>query len=132
MRPVLASLSPLFLRPPFCCTATLDCTVINRPPASPDLFYYVIAGAPLVRSAAQGLLSKATDPDGDAVSINGYTSPAHGLLSGVNLNTGAFSFTPTAGYVGTDSFTFNLKDARGQNVLVTVTLDIREQQGTAA
>lgn len=105
------------------------CTAVyNFPPTSPDLFYYAIAGAMLVRSAAQGLLSNATDPNGDAISIASYTLPANGFLR-LNLNTGSFSFTPTAGYVGSDSFTFNLQDGSAQQlVATTVTLDIREQR----
>lgn len=102
--------------------------VFNFPPVSPDLFYWVIAGIALVRSPAQGLLSNATDPNGDAVSIASYSPPANGVLK-LNLNTCAFNFTPAAGYVGTVDFTFNLQDAGAQQLLATtVTLDIRERR----
>ena len=38
------------------------------------------------------------------------TQPSHGTLSGLNAATGAVTYTPDAGYTGTDSFTFTVTD----------------------
>jgi hypothetical protein len=41
------------------------------------------------------------------------TGPAHGTLTITNASTGAYSYTPTAGYTGADSFTYTLTDQDG-------------------
>lgn len=38
------------------------------------------------------------------------TQPIHGTISNFNSSTGAYTYTPSAGYIGTDSFQFQLTD----------------------
>ena len=50
------------------------------------------------------------------------SSPAHGTLS-FNAD-GTYSYTPAAGYVGTDTFTYKITDPTGQTVTATETITI--------
>ncbi|WP_164779819.1 Ig-like domain-containing protein, partial [Paenibacillus kobensis] len=62
-----------------------------------------------------------TDSDGDALTFEIGTQPLHGTLSTVNGN--QVIYTPSAGYVGADSFTFVAKDGNG-GTSVAATVDI--------
>ena len=57
---------------------------------------------------AQGVLSNDSDPDGDLITAQEFSAPGHGTLT-PNAD-GSFSYTPNAGYTGTDSFTYKAKD----------------------
>ena len=48
-----------------------------------------------------------TDPDGDALTYAVVSGPSHGTLNG---SSGAFSYTPAAGFSGSDSFSFTASD----------------------
>jgi subtilisin-like proprotein convertase family protein len=56
------------------------------------------------------LASLTTDAEGDTLTYAVGTTPAHGTVS-VDPATGAFTYTPAAGFVGTDSFTFTADDS---------------------
>jgi hypothetical protein len=51
-----------------------------------------------------------SDPDGDALTFAVATNPTHGTLSGTAPD---LIYTPNAGYVGNDSFTFTVTDPYG-------------------
>ena len=73
------------------------------------------------------LLNDDSDPDsGDPVTLTGNTSPAHGTLS-LNSN-GTFTYTPNAGFSGTDSFTYTVTDTDDPNnpksATATVTITV--------
>lgn len=53
------------------------------------------------------------DADGDALTYCIVTYPAHGTLFVTGASTGDFRYTPYAGYTGTDSFTYVVRDAYG-------------------
>ncbi|WP_146154560.1 Ig-like domain-containing protein, partial [Chitinophaga ginsengisoli] len=61
-----------------------------------------------------------TDPDGDALTFTKDTDPAHGSVI-VNTD-GTYTYTPTAGYTGTDNFTIIISDGRGGTTTVTVNI----------
>ncbi len=50
--------------------------------------------------------------DGDPITVIQLTTTQHGTLS-LNAD-GTFTYTPNAGYVGSDSFTYKLNDGAGQ------------------
>ena len=62
--------------------------------------------------AAAGVLANDTDADRDPLTAVVATRPAHGTLT-LNAN-GSFTYTPAAGYVGTDSFTYMANDGAAQ------------------
>jgi VCBS repeat-containing protein len=72
-------------------------------------------------SAVNGTLV-ATDADGNALTFARVAQAAHGSVT-VNAN-GSFSYTPTANYVGTDSFTFKANDGSLDSNVATVGLTI--------
>ncbi len=122
--------------------ATVNLTITDTPPtvSNTTLNYSVATNSTLYVSAASGLLtaSVASDADGDTlipVSPNGSggyvawqagvsTSTAHGHLW-VSGN-GQFTYTPTTGYSGWDSFQFAVWDfaAGGFSSPVTVYIDV--------
>jgi hypothetical protein len=52
-----------------------------------------------------------TDPDGDTISLNDFPSwPSHGSLNG-SYAPDYRLYTPQAGYVGPDSFTYRARDS---------------------
>ncbi|PQE00424.1 hypothetical protein CYL16_12470 [Mycobacterium sp. EPG1] len=56
------------------------------------------------------VLENDTDPDlGDVITVASYTQAAHGSVS-LNAD-GTFTYTPTAGFSGTDTFTYTISDA---------------------
>lgn len=55
-----------------------------------------------------------TDPNSDVIAYAaGTTAPAHGVLSAVGSSTGDYTYTPTTGYTGPDSFTIQASDGNG-------------------
>lgn len=69
------------------------------------------------------------DPDSNPMLFSIVGGPTHGTLSGLNPATGAVSYTPNAGFSGTDTFTYRSTDQIGQNGdeqsnVATVTLTI--------
>ncbi|HET6656240.1 MAG TPA: FG-GAP-like repeat-containing protein, partial [Gammaproteobacteria bacterium] len=62
--------------------------------------------------------------------LNGYmlavvTKPAHGTVSGLDANSGAFTYTPSAGYSGTDSFTVTASDGMNTSPATAVNVTIQ-------
>jgi Tol biopolymer transport system component len=55
----------------------------------------------------------ATDGDGDALTFSIVTQPTKGTLAITNTATGAFTYTPNAGVLGYDPFTFRATDTTG-------------------
>jgi hypothetical protein len=69
---------------------------------------------------AAPLTANDRDPDGDALTVQLVDGPAHGQL--VLQPGGAFSYTPAAGFLGTDSFTYRVSDGLHTSAPATVTL----------
>lgn len=61
------------------------------------------------------------DPDGDDLTYIIVTQPAHGALTGTEPN---LVYTPNAGYVGADIFTFKVNDGSGDSNTATVTITV--------
>jgi hypothetical protein len=66
------------------------------------------AGGALAASAAGGVLSNDSDPDGDALRAVLVSGPSHGTLA-LNAD-GSFAYTPAAGFSGADGFTYLASD----------------------
>ncbi|MEI4474241.1 beta strand repeat-containing protein, partial [Frigidibacter sp. MR17.24] len=81
-------------------------------------------GTALVISAAAGVLSNDSDADGDPLSATVVSNPAHGALT---LNTdGSFTYTPEAGFSGSDSFAYAAADGQGNSTGGTVTIAVAQ------
>jgi VCBS repeat-containing protein len=70
------------------------------------------------------VLANDTDADGDTLtaSLVSGSGPNHGTL--VFNSDGSFTYTPTAGYIGTDSFQYKASDGAKSSSAATVTLNV--------
>jgi VCBS repeat-containing protein len=89
--------------------------------------YATPVSTPLV-TTAPGLLTGATDPDSDALTAQVAASPAHGTVT-VNAD-GSFTYTPTAGFDGVDTFTYAAADDWTASPATTVTVTVGTGLGT--
>ena len=104
------------------------------PPTTAAESYAVKANAALSVSAAGGVLAADTDHNGQALSaaLAANGGPQHGTLA-LNAD-GSFTYTPTAGFTGTDSFTYIASDklSSAAPATVTLTVDAAAPTGVAA
>ena len=109
-----------------CSVATVHLNVVNQPPVGGDDFYNV-HGATEVGP----FFANDSDPDGDQISGgNILTFPQHGSLSGVTQNDKKL-YSPSSGYVGPDSFTYQLCDNLGKCSAVTVNISVNNNPPVA-
>ncbi len=101
---------------------TINVLDANDPPtAVADA--YTLAENTTLNVAAPGILANDSDQEGDPLTAMLDTLPANGALT-LNAN-GSFSYTPNAGYNGSDSFTYFANDGSANSPLAaTVTLTI--------
>ncbi len=68
------------------------------------------------------VLANDADPEGDALTIDSVSIPAHGTATASGTKV---SYQPTADYYGTDSFTYTVSDGNGGTATATVRVTIR-------
>jgi outer membrane protein OmpA-like peptidoglycan-associated protein len=97
---------------------TVTVPVPNHPPVAQNDAYTVDQN-----SSANSLdvLANDSDPDGDPLTITAVGTPAHGTASIINNR---ISYTPAAGYTGSDSFTYTIADGRGGSASATVAITV--------
>ncbi len=66
------------------------------------------------------VLANDSDVDGDALMSEIVTGPAHGIVAG-NAD-GTFTYSPQAGFVGTDQFVYKVSDGNGGTDTATATI----------
>jgi VCBS repeat-containing protein len=71
---------------------------------------------------APGVLDNDQDADGDALTAVLESQPAHGAVT-LNAN-GSFTYTPNAGYTGSDSFSYRANDGEASSTAAEVTLTV--------
>ena len=103
-------------------TATVSLSVTNHAPLVAAEGYTVNTGGTLTRSAARGLLANDTDDDGDVLTASLAIGPSHGTLT-LNAD-GSFTYTPAAGFSGSDSFSYRVSDGAATSDSVTVSLSV--------
>ncbi|MDF0599064.1 Ig-like domain-containing protein, partial [Psychromarinibacter halotolerans] len=69
-----------------------------------------------------GVLDNDFDVDGDPLSIASFLQPENGAV--VLRPDGSFTYTPDAGFSGTDSFEYSLDDGQGGAVTATVNVEV--------
>lgn len=72
---------------------------------------------------ATGTLS-ATDVDGPALTFTIEQNGTRGTATVTNASTGAFTYTPNAGALGTDTFTFSASDGSYSSNIATIAVNI--------
>lgn len=102
--------------------------------ATPDVFSYTVAGqAPPVANADAALtqvgmpvtvnvLANDSDPNGDPLAVTAVTQGTHGAVVRHEDNT--VTYTPVAGFHGSDSFQYTISDGQGGTASATVSVTV--------
>jgi len=114
-------------------TATVSITITDNPPSDSDASYIVEHDQTLTVNAASGVLATDSDPDGDPLNAVLLSGPSHGSLGTAGLNEdGSFTYTPSAGFAGLDSFTYAANDGMQNGNTATVVIDVTNAAPVAA
>lgn len=76
------------------------------------------------------VLANDTDPDGDQLTITSVGSAGHGTVA--NNGDGTLTYTPAAGYIGVDTFTYTICAPEGcltTSSTAAVTVDVQKRKG---
>lgn len=92
----------------------------NRPPVVTDQTVTTAQNTP------KSIMLTASDADGDPLTYT-FTNPVNGQLSGTAPN---LTYTPNAGFSGSDSFTFKATDGKADSNIATVTITVIPQTDT--
>ncbi len=100
-------------------TVTINVAAVNDAPVATGATVSVNQDSVLTGTLA------ASDVDGDSLTYSlAGTGVAHGTVVITNPTTGAYTYTPTAGYNGPDQFTFVAKDASATSNAATVKITV--------
>jgi hypothetical protein len=102
--------------------ATVTIDVTNAAPVAGDDSYSTNVDVALVRSAVTGVLANDTDADGDPLTVALGTDVTNGTLA-LDAD-GSFTYTPDPGYIGVDSFTYEVSDDVNATDTATVAIDV--------
>jgi VCBS repeat-containing protein len=102
-------------------TVTINVNSANDGPTAVDDAFTIAEDGTLNLDIAGGVLANDSDPDGDALIASLVSGPSNGTLV-LNAD-GSLSYTPTANFNGSDSFTYSASDG-GLSDDATVTITI--------
>ncbi|MEC5127652.1 Ig-like domain-containing protein [Verrucomicrobiales bacterium BCK34] len=106
-------------------TVTVEVDPLNQAPGAVDDEYSINEGEPFTATLANGLLLNDTDLEGDTLTVN--TTPVSGPSNGVLVLSadGTFTYTPNDGFMGRDSFTYEVNDGNGgvSSAVATILID---------
>jgi hypothetical protein len=105
-------------------TATVSVTVqpVNDPPAAAGDSYSIQAGSTL-NVTAPGVLGNDADIDSTVLTAALVAGPTRGTLT-LSAN-GSFTYTPSAGYSGPDSFTYRASDGTATSAVATAAITVQ-------
>lgn len=104
-------------------SVTITVNAVNDDPVAVDDAYSTDEDTTLTVDAAAGVLANDTDADGDALTAALVSGPANGTLT-LNAD-GSLSYTPNAGFTGTDSFSYQASDGTNLSNEATVMIDVQ-------
>ena len=99
-----------------------DCTFTNEPPVAVDDSYEVNENEMLEIEASLGVLLNDTDPDDDILMAILKDDVASGELE--LFPDGSFTYSPTPGFFGADTFTYVANDGEFDSNIATVSIEI--------
>jgi VCBS repeat-containing protein len=100
-------------------TITVTVAAVNDAPVAADGLLTVVEDS----TGNPGTVS-ATDIDSADIDFEIVTGPTHGILATFDPETGAFTYTPSGDYFGTDSFTFRATDGTALSNVATVSITV--------
>ncbi|HEY3854838.1 MAG TPA: Ig-like domain-containing protein [Verrucomicrobiae bacterium] len=107
-------------------TVSINITEVPTAPVANNDDYSVVINTPLTVSAGLGVLGNDFDPNGGAIAAYLVSAPSNGTL---NLSTnGSFTYTPNAGFVGYDYFTYSVSNLSLGSGSATVSLDVGNER----
>ena len=103
-----------------------DCTLNTEAPTATADTYATAVDAPLTVNAP-GVLGNDNDPEGAPMTASVVSAASHGsvMLGG----SGGFTYTPNAGYCGSDSFTYKASDGVRDSAPATVAIEVGSNCG---
>ena len=104
---------------------TINVAQVNDAPTTTADAYYTRPGTPLTVTSDQGLLANDFDVESADLSATLAQAPTNGTVQ-VNAD-GSLTYTPNAGFLGDDSFTYQASDGTNTTPATTVTIAIVEQ-----
>jgi VCBS repeat-containing protein len=107
-------------------TFTVTVTSVNDPPVAADDAAYSTDENAELNQAAPGVLGNDTDIDGNPLTAVLVSNVSHGTL--VLKADGSFTYTPAAGFTGSDSFTCKANDGTADSNVVTVTIEVTQPE----
>jgi hypothetical protein len=102
--------------------ATITITVVNTPPTVSDV------SATTPRNTPVDLTLPGFDPDGDSLTYQLVGAPENGAVTVIG---GVATYTPNAGFVGQDTFTYLANDGEGNSNVATGTVMVQNNPPTA-
>jgi formylglycine-generating enzyme required for sulfatase activity len=99
------------------------CRTQNLAPAAVADAYENVPGETALEVDAPGVLANDSDANGDWLTTSLVSDPDHGTLT-LSAD-GSFTYTPSAGFTGTDSFSYRVSDGELESDAVTVSLEVR-------
>ncbi|MBK9121838.1 MAG: tandem-95 repeat protein [Chloroflexi bacterium] len=101
---------------------TITVNPINDAPVAVDDSYSTNEDVALVVNIATGVLANDSDVDLDTLTAELVTNVTNGTLA--LAADGSFTYTPNAGFNGSDSFTYNASDSVLDSNVATVTINV--------
>jgi len=100
---------------------------LDRPPIAATMTAATKQDQPLA-IPAEKILALCSDPDGDPIALYpGVNVSTNG--GNITVNSNGISYTPPAGYIGPDSFTYSVVDPSGGSGGGTVLVQVRPADG---
>ena len=96
-----------------------EIVLANQPPEANDNQFTVEQDSV---DNALDVLANDSDPDGDPLTIVSVSAPGNGQAA---ISGDVILYTPAAGFVGTDSFTYTIDDGFGGQATATVTVTVQ-------
>lgn len=109
-------------------TITVTATANNAPVAADDSLTTTEGVALVFNQGA--LLANDTDADGDALTVASFDAVTSQDGSVAKDADGIFTYTPKAGFSGTDTFTYTIQDVSGAPSTATVTVTVNPEPNT--
>jgi hypothetical protein len=104
-------------------TATATVTInVNVPDNLPPVANPDSAQTSIDTPVSLNVLANDSDPEDDDLTVTAIGQPGHG--SATFTAAGQVQYTPAAGFLGTDTFTYTVTDSAGNTATGTVTIDV--------